>query len=165
MSDVLEEKIEQQVVTLAERLIERNWSVTTAESCTGGGVAESLTALAGSSAWFNAAFVTYSNAMKSQLLGVKPDALEAHGAVSQVVALQMAEGALASAQANLAVAISGIAGPGGGSPDKPVGTVCFAVAGTSVDTVTETCLFVGDRHQVRLQAVSHALQMLLDKFS
>jgi len=165
MNDVLEAKIEQQVALLAERLIERNWSVTTAESCTGGGVAESMTALAGSSAWFNAAFVTYSNAMKSQLLGVKTDALEAHGAVSQVVASQMAEGALASAQANLAVAISGIAGPGGGSPDKPVGTVCFAVAGTSVDTFTETCLFAGDRHQVRLQAVSHALQMLLDKFN
>ena len=98
----------------------------TAESCTGGWVAQSLTAIAGSSAWFDRGFVTYSNEAKQEMLGVPADTLAEHGAVSQPVAVAMAEGALRNSRADWAVAITGIAGPTGGSPQKPVGTVCFA---------------------------------------
>jgi nicotinamide-nucleotide amidase len=132
----------------------------TAESCTGGGVAQAATDIAGSSDWFERGFVTYSNASKSELLGV-PAALIAHcGAVSEEVAAAMAQGALANSAAQVALSTTGIAGPTGAVPGKPVGTVCFAWsrAGT---THTERLVFGGDRASVRQQAVIHALAGLL----
>lgn len=137
--------------------------VTTAESCTGGLIASILTELAGSSQWFERGFVTYSNASKEALLGVPHATLEAYGAVSEPVARAMAEGALARSQASLALAVTGVAGPGGGTDAKPVGTVCFAWAtdegadGAAPRIVVETRRFAGDRHAVRQQTALHAL--------
>ena len=140
----------------------RGWRVTTAESCTGGGVASAITDIAGSSEWFEYGFVTYANRAKESLLGVMSAALQQHGAVSEPVVEQMAEGALRAAGADLAVAVSGVAGPGGGSADKPVGTVWFAWA-DSGETTTALHRIDGDREQVRQQAVIIALQGLLAK--
>lgn len=145
---------------LGQMLKQRGWRVTCAESCTGGGVAAAITAIAGSSDWFDAGFVTYSNAMKQQLLKVSVDTLNSHGAVSQKVVEQMANGAIVLAGAEVAVAVSGIAGPDGGSADKPVGTVWFAWAGPG-RLVTKLCLFSGDRAAVQEQAVVEALRGLL----
>lgn len=149
------------VVRLGERLRERGWLLASAESCTGGGLGEVLTAVAGSSAWYERGFITYSNAAKRELLGVPAGALERYGAVSEPVARAMAAGTLGHSPAQLAVAITGIAGPGGGSPDKPVGTVCFgwAVRGGAVDA--ETRQFDGDRASVRGQSLIVALEGLL----
>jgi nicotinamide-nucleotide amidase len=133
----------------------------TAESCTGGWLAQTLTAIPGSSAWFERGFVTYSNESKRELLEVSADALERYGAVSEQVARAMAEGALRHSQAQLSVAISGIAGPAGASPGKPVGTVVFAWAGAHPTTRSETCHFAGDRAVVRWAAVLHALRVLV----
>ncbi len=149
-----------QAEALGLALLARGWRVTAAESCTGGGIASAITDIPGSSAWFDMAFVTYSNAAKQQLVGVQAAVLAQHGAVSEVVARQMAEGALTAAGADLAVAVSGIAGPSGGSADKPVGMVCFAWA-TATGTEGETRYFSGDRASVRLQTVQHALAGLL----
>ena len=161
----MQNSIADKVVRLAEVLQQRGWTVTAAESCTGGAVAMNLTELAGSSAWFHGSFVTYSNELKEKMLGVSPETLLAFGAVSEQVVDEMSEGARLNAGADLSVAISGIAGPGGGSKDKPVGTVCFGVAVEGEPAVTETLVFAGDRHQVREQAVDHALAMLLDKLN
>lgn len=155
--------INEKVRVLAERLLQNRWTVTTAESCTGGAVATRMTDLAGSSAWFNGAFVTYSNRMKSVLLGVSVKALDQYGPVSEEVVEQMAFGALERAEADLSVAISGIAGPEGGSEEKPVGTVYFAWALKGKPVTTARHCFVGDRQAVRAQAVECALQGLLDK--
>ncbi len=138
----------------------------TAESCTGGWVAALVTSVAGSSAWFDRAFVTYSNQAKSEMLGVSPQTLLQHGAVSEATVREMALGALARSPADIAVAISGIAGPGGGSPDKPVGTVCFAWAtkeSPSVYSVTERLR--GDRTAVRAQAVRVALEGVIQRLA
>ena len=132
----------------------------TAESCTGGWVAQALTSIAGSSDWFERGFVTYSNASKEELLGVKKKTLQAHGAVSEETAREMAEGALARAKGTLALAVTGVAGPGGGSRDKPVGMVCFAWADKK-KTVVETRHFSGDRESVRRQSVVRALEGVL----
>jgi nicotinamide-nucleotide amidase len=132
----------------------------TAESCTGGGVAQAITDIAGSSAWFECGFVTYSNAAKSAMLEVPADLIAAHGAVSEEVAAAMASGALARSQAQVALSTTGIAGPGGAVPGKPVGTVCFGWA-TAHGVHTERHVFSGDRQAVRAQAVAHALQGLL----
>jgi len=145
---------------LGQALLARGWRVTAAESCTGGGIASAITDIAGSSGWFDMAFVTYANEAKFRLVGVSPATLEAHGAVSEPVAREMAEGARQQAGADLAVAVSGIAGPSGGSAEKPVGTVCFAWA-TASGTHSETCRFDGDRAAVRRQTVDHALVGLL----
>lgn len=132
----------------------------TAESCTGGWIAKCITDIAGSSAWLERGFVTYSNDAKQEMLGVRADTLACHGAVSEPVVREMAAGALAHSCATVAVAVSGIAGPGGGTPAKPVGTVCFGWART--DRVeAETRRFQGDREQVRLQSVAHALRLLI----
>ncbi len=133
----------------------------TAESCTGGWVAEAVTSIAGSSDWFERGFVTYSNASKEELLGVSADTLKEHGAVSEQTAREMAEGALARAKGTLALAITGVAGPGGGSREKPVGTVCFAWADKK-KTVVETRHFSGDRESVRRQSVLRALEGVLE---
>jgi nicotinamide-nucleotide amidase len=137
----------------------------TAESCTGGWVSQCLTAIAGSSAWFERGFVTYSNAAKRDMLGVPEVTLAAHGAVSQPVAVAMAEGALRHSRADWAVAITGIAGPDGGTVEKPVGTVCFAWAIRDGGTTTETRHFPGDRQRIRAQAVACALSGVLDRLS
>ncbi|WP_281546012.1 nicotinamide-nucleotide amidase [Grimontia sp. SpTr1] len=154
----------EQLVKLAtqigERLKASNQTVTTAESCTGGGISYVLTEVAGSSAWFERAFVTYSNDAKRELVGVATDTLVDHGAVSEEVVAEMAAGALKAANAGFALAVSGIAGPTGGSEEKPVGMVCFGWA-TSKGTVTETCLFDGDRHEIRRNTIAHSLCRLL----
>ena len=134
----------------------------TAESCTGGWVAQAVTAVAGSSQWFDRGFVTYSNAAKMEMLHVKPNTLQAHGAVSEQTAGEMAAGALAGSRAHVAVAITGIAGPDGGTADKPVGTVCFGWAQTNRMVHTETRHFAGDRESVRRQSVMVALQGVLE---
>ena len=140
--------------------------IATAESCTGGWVAQVITHTAGSSAWFDRGFVTYSNDAKRAMLGVRADTLNAHGAVSVETAGEMAAGALRHSNASIALAITGIAGPTGGSPGKPVGTVCFAwcvkdsVAGIQAPSC-ERRLFAGDREAVRRQAVIYALSGLL----
>lgn len=146
--------------TLGLALRARSWRVTMAESCTGGGIASAITDVPGSSGWFDMGFVTYSNEAKQQLVGVSADTLAAHGAVSEQVAAEMALGARAAAGADLAVAVSGIAGPTGGSALKPVGTVCFAWAGPD-GLSTQTCHFDGDRAEVRRQTVRQALVGLL----
>lgn len=135
--------------------------VATAESCTGGGVAEAITRIPGSSAWFDRGFVTYTNAAKQELLGVPGRLLEAHGAVSEPVAEAMAQGALARSAARAAVAVTGIAGPGGGSAAKPVGMVCFAWAARGEATQARTLHLAGGRAEVRRQSVEIALQGLV----
>jgi nicotinamide-nucleotide amidase len=140
-------------------------TLATAESCTGGWVSQCLSSVAGSSAWFERGFVSYSNAAKQEMLGVPETTLAAHGAVSQPVAAAMAEGALRHSRADWALAITGIAGPDGGSEEKPVGTVCFAWAGREAGTTTETRHFTGDRQAVRAQAVVCALAGVLGRLA
>jgi nicotinamide-nucleotide amidase len=140
---------------------QRRLLLTTAESCTGGWAAQVITHTAGSSDWFERGFVTYSNEAKIELLGVAPETLEQFGAVSPETAARMAEGALKSSKAMISLSITGIAGPTGGSPGKPVGTVCFAWCRVGQTTDTETVVFAGDREAVRRQAVVHALKGLL----
>lgn len=147
--------------TTGQLLLARNESLTLAESCTGGGLACAVTEIAGSSAWFERGFVTYSNAAKSELLGVPEITIERHGAVSEATARAMAEGALAHSPAHWAIAITGIAGPAGGSADKPVGTVCFAWAGRDLGCQAQTRCFSGDRSAVRAQSVAYALRGLI----
>jgi len=152
------------VIELAQRvgtaLKARGLKLVTAESCTGGWVSMALTAVAGSSDWFERGYVTYSNAAKRDDLGVPEDTLRRHGAVSEETAREMAAGALKRGGAQVALAITGIAGPTGGSPAKPVGTVCFAWAhGSKISS--ETRRFDGDRDSVRRQSVLHSLQGLL----
>jgi nicotinamide-nucleotide amidase len=139
-------------------------TVTTAESCTGGWIAKVITDVAGSSAWFERGFVTYSNEAKHQLIGVNETTLEAYGAVSKGVVLEMAQGALAAAKADYAVSVSGIAGPDGGTPEKPVGTVWFGFADKHGRTLAKVQHFDGDRNAVRRQATEFALQSLWDDF-
>lgn len=150
------------VQTLADRLNARGARMATAESCTGGLIAAACTELAGSSVWFERGFVTYSNEAKTELLGVDAALIAAHGAVSEAVARAMAEGALQRAGVSLAVAVTGIAGPTGGSPDKPVGTVWLAWARRDGETTSRRCVFDGDRAQVRSQTCDTALQGLID---
>lgn len=138
--------------------------VVTAESCTGGWVAKALTDVPGSSQWFECGYVTYSNAAKMRDLGVAAHTLESFGAVSEQTVREMAEGALKVAGVNVALAVSGIAGPDGGSPDKPVGTVWFcaaARAGAAIDIIAEQQFFEGDRAAVRRGSVEHALRLIL----
>ena len=142
----------------------RGATVTTAESCTGGWVAKAITDIAGSSAWFERGFVTYSNEAKAQMIGVREETLAQHGAVSEPVVVEMAIGALKAARADFAVSISGIAGPDGGSEDKPVGTVWFALASASGEGITRRECFIGDRDAVRRQATVYALQTLWQQF-
>jgi nicotinamide-nucleotide amidase len=133
----------------------------TAESCTGGGIASAVTDIAGSSAWFDRAFVTYSNEAKMDMLGVNAKTLKIHGAVSQEVVLEMAAGAIKHSVADVAISVSGIAGPGGGSDEKPVGTVWFGwKVGNQIEKQHCVC-FDGDRGSVREQACCYALQELL----
>lgn len=147
---------------VGQLLLKKNWVVTTAESCTGGGLSAAITDIAGSSQWFDRAFVTYSNEAKKAMLGVTAHTLETYGAVSEKAVVEMALGALTQANATVAIAISGIAGPGGATEDKPVGTVCFAWRAKNGWNRVETHYFSGDRAQVRQQAVHQALVTLHD---
>jgi nicotinamide-nucleotide amidase len=146
---------------VSTQLTTRAFKLATAESCTGGGVAYQLTEQPGSSAWFERGFVTYSNLAKVEMLGVKQSLLETFGAVSEPVVRAMAEGALTHSQAQISIAITGIAGPDGGSQDKPVGTVWFGWASIDAQTQTAVQLFSGDRSEVRSQSIRFALENLL----
>jgi nicotinamide-nucleotide amidase len=148
--------------TVGELLQLRKQTVATAESCTGGLIAGAITEIAGSSAWFGFGFVTYANAAKQQLLGVSEQLLDEYGAVSEAVVRVMAEGALRNAGSDWAVAVSGVAGPSGGSTEKPVGTVWLAWAGPAGIT-TELQHFAGGRHEIRQQIVEHALAGLIER--
>lgn len=160
---VTDDGVEPLTAALADGLVERRWRCATAESCTGGGIAKALTERAGSSEWFDRGFVTYSNEAKQAMLGVPDEVLARCGAVSTETARAMAEGALRQSRAQAAVAVTGVAGPGGGSPDKPVGTVVFAWAIRGAGTSTETLRFQGDRHEVREQAIEKAISGLLSR--
>ncbi len=147
------------VLALADRLLARGWMMATAESCTGGLIAGACTDLAGSSNWFERGFVTYSNEAKTELLGVDTALITSHGAVSEVVARAMAFGAVRHSHAQASVAVTGVAGPGGGSADKPVGLVWFGFSVGGVLT-SEKQHFSGDRAAVRAATVAHALLRL-----
>ena len=149
---------------LATLLVKRGWYLALAESCTGGLMAATCTSVAGSSGWFERGFVTYSNSAKSDLLGVPPSLIECHGAVSEPVVRAMAAGALTHSRAQVAIAVTGVAGPGGGSLDKPVGSVWFGFALASGVT-SELQRFDGDREAVRRATVQHALGRLADMIS
>ena len=153
------------VTTLAEILQSKNWKMAAAESCTGGLVCASLTEIAGSSEWFERGYITYSNEAKMECLGVSDKLLETFGAVSEEVAKAMAEGAQVNAGVNAALSITGIAGPSGGSPEKPVGTVCFGWAiqtsSTENRVTSKTMHFGGDRSAIREQAKDFALAELI----
>ncbi|MGY3896821.1 CinA family protein [Aeromonas enterica] len=157
----LDAEIEHIATELGLALSQRGWLAATAESCTGGGVATAITDIAGSSGWFDRGFVTYTNEAKQQMLGVSDRSLREQGAVSEAVVLEMARGALVNSSAAISVAISGIAGPGGATEDKPVGTVWFAWADRSGRHHSLLARFDGDRRQVRQQAVRQALSGLL----
>lgn len=146
---------------LAEEMLWRGWKLAAAESCTGGLIAAGCTSLAGSSNWFDRGFVTYSNEAKQELLGVDKAALDAYGAVSKAVAQAMATGAIARSKAQVSVAVTGVAGPGGGSTDKPVGTVWFAFCLPGRPPMTELRNLDGDRAAVRAATVRHARDRLL----
>lgn len=156
------------IIDLAARvghlLRERGLLLTTAESCTGGGVGQAITEIAGSSEWYDCGFITYSNASKTEMLDVPAALLAQFGAVSEEIAGAMAEGALANSNAHVSISTTGIAGPGGAVPGKPVGTVCFGWSLGNHNhrhTYTERRVFSGDRQAVREQSVAHALQGLL----
>jgi nicotinamide-nucleotide amidase len=158
----------EQARAIALTLVNRGWKIALAESCTGGLVCATLTDLAGSSDWFERGYITYSNVAKSECLDVPVEVIESFGAVSEPVAKAMAEGALRNANVNAAISITGIAGPAGGSPEKPVGTVCFGWAlkesleNNIVNTVTLTKHFNGDRQAVRQQACDFGLSQFLE---
>ena len=145
---------------LGEMLCKKNAKLTTAESCTGGGISEAITAVSGSSQWFEFGFVTYSNGAKQKLLGVSKETLEEYGAVSEQIVKQMAQGAIQQSRADYAIAVSGIAGPEGGTEDKPVGTVwvCWQ---TPTQSWTQKLMLAGDRQAVRTAAIKKSLQQLL----
>lgn len=158
MAAVSESELLQLAAKLGAALQHKGWKLALAESCTGGMAAQYITAIPGSSTWFERGFVTYSNESKIEMLGVSPTTLERHGAVSEQTARAMALGALNHSHADVAAAITGIAGPDGGTPDKPVGTVCFAWTDRSGAIASATILFKGDRNTVRKQSVYDCLE-------
>ena len=157
----MDKDLEHLSLRVGQALLERKLTLACAESCTGGWVAEVVTAIGGSSQWFERGFVTYSNAAKQELLGVKADTLREGGAVSEAVVREMAAGALRRSHAQTALAISGVAGPSGGSPGKPVGTVCFSWCFRGEAPRNRRRRFGGDRETVRYQALVFALEQLL----
>ncbi|MET0088205.1 MAG: nicotinamide-nucleotide amidase [Sedimenticola sp.] len=158
----MDQELEQLSLKLGERLAAKGLVMVTAESCTGGWVAKALTDIAGSSGCFDRGFITYSNEAKQDMLGVARETLEHHGAVSEPTVREMVLGALANSRGDVAVAISGIAGPGGGSDEKPVGTVCLAWGMGGEEPLAVTYLFEGDRDAVRRQAVITAMKGVLE---
>lgn len=146
---------------LAECLLKRNWRLSSCESCTGGWIGKVLTDMPGSSAWYEGGLITYSNALKQKLAGVQAGSLDTYGAVSETVAAEMAQGCQQVTGSQFALAVTGVAGPGGGSPEKPVGMVCFgwcvALPDQPTRVLTQTQFFNGDRLAVRAQTVDYAL--------
>ena len=147
--------------SLGQQLKTRGWKLVTAESCTGGGLAYTITSIAGSSVWFDRGLVTYSNTSKEELLGVNSATLKTYGSVSAETAQEMAKGALKNSQAQISIAITGIAGPDGGTADKPVGTVWIACATSTQAVQVSHHLFSGDRATVREKTIKTALDILL----
>jgi len=161
MTGAMDKGIDSLIHLLADKLLHRHLTCATAESCTGGWIAQTLTSVAGSSAWFECGFVTYSDVSKSCLLGVEEEVIQRFGAVSEQVARAMASGAIVHSRAQAAVAVTGIAGPDGGSLQKPVGTVVFGwLSPDLVDPDIETVVFDGDRRAIRWATVVHALEGL-----
>ena len=152
-----QKKLERISSELGELLKLKDYSFTCAESCTGGWVGHALTSISGSSEWFGSSFVTYSYEAKTQILGVSSEDLDSFGAVSEEIVEQMVSGALLKSGANVGVAISGIAGPAGGTDTKPVGTVCFAWKIKGQDVITSTEYFAGERNEIRYSSVERAL--------
>lgn len=163
MSPCAQKDLEALAAEVGALLLRNGQRLASAESCTGGWVAQCLTAIPGSSDWFERGFVTYSDEAKQDMLGVSPETLHIHGAVSEATALSMADGALRHSRADWALAITGVAGPSGGSPEKPVGTVCFAWAGPDGKLNSQTCHFAGGRTEVRAQSVAQALAGVLER--
>ena len=163
MNSCDQKKLEALAAEVGALLLANGQKLATAESCTGGWVAQCMTSVAGSSDWFERGFVTYSNEAKHEMLGVGFETLISHGAVSEATAAAMAAGALRNSHADWALAITGVAGPGGGSPDKPVGTVCFAWAGPEGRLEVTTCHFHGGREEIRAQSVAYALAGVLQR--
>ena len=153
--------IEQLATQLGQQLLKRQCKLVTAESCTGGWIAQAITTIAGSSQWFERGFVTYSNQAKEEMLGVPVNILNQYGAVSEQTARAMAEGALVHSHAQVSISVTGIAGPDGGIVEKPIGTVWFGFSGKTFNTQTIHQLFQGDRQFIRQQAVSFALSQLI----
>lgn len=162
MARVSDQELRQLASELGAALQARGWMLATAESCTGGWVGQLVTALPGSSAWYERGFITYADTAKVEMLGVPPGMLAMHGAVSEETASAMAVGALKNSHAQAALAISGIAGPGGGTPHKPVGLVCYGWALTDGTIMSSTCRLDGDRDEIRSRAVAAALRGLID---
>jgi len=162
MARVSNEELQQLAAELGDRLRVRGWMLATAESCTGGWAGQLLTALPGSSQWYERGFITYANAAKIEMLGVPAATLDQYGAVSEETASAMAAGALAHSHAQATLAISGIAGPGGGTPQKPVGLVCYGWALEDGTLMSSTCRLDGDREEIRSRAVAAALRGLID---
>jgi nicotinamide-nucleotide amidase len=156
------ENLDQLAADVGAALKQRGWLLATAESCTGGGIGEAITRIAGSSQWFDRGFITYSNHAKQDMLGVSPQTILQFGAVSEETAREMARGALERSRANIAVAVTGIAGPDGGSPLKPVGTVCIAWVVKDSPVAAKTFHFDGTREQVRYLTIEAALQGICD---
>lgn len=154
-------KIELLAMELGLALSKHNWQCVTAESCTGGGLSYWITSVPGSSAWFERGFITYSNAAKQEIIGVSDQTLINFGSVSEATAREMAEGALRHSDAHISVAITGIAGPDGGTADKPVGTVWIATAIHQNETLAKKHVFCGDRRSIREQSIVAALEQLL----
>jgi len=155
MTDILDK--------VSKKLHEKNLSLVSAESCTGGWVAKQMTDLAGSSSIFDRGFVTYSNQAKQDMLGVSSETLDRYGAVSEQVVIEMVEGALKNSQADIAISISGIAGPSGGTTEKPVGTVCFGWMKRGEKPLVKTLLIEGDREQIRKKAVDVSLGEIINQ--
>lgn len=155
--------MEKTIKNVIAYLHKNNLKLVTAESCTGGWVAKVMTDIAGSSAFFDRGFVTYSNESKQEMLGVLEKTLARYGAVSEQVVAEMVQGALKYSKAEVAIAVSGIAGPSGGSLEKPVGTVCFAWMQLGEKPITETVLFEGDRNTIRENSVKYALNGIIEK--
>jgi nicotinamide-nucleotide amidase len=162
MARVSDVELHQLAGELGEILRARGWMLATAESCTGGWVGQLVTSLPGSSEWYERGFITYANAAKTEMLGVPADTLESFGAVSEETASAMAAGALAHSHAQAALAISGIAGPGGGTRQKPVGLVCYGWALADGTVMSSTCRLDGDREEIRSRAVAAALRGLIE---
>jgi nicotinamide-nucleotide amidase len=146
---------------LGEKLKQKQWLLAVAESCTGGGLAQAITSVPGTSGWFERGFVTYSNLAKQEMLGVATKTLNKYGAVSSEVAQEMAEGVLHHSSADIGIAITGVAGPSGGSKEKPVGLVWFGFAGENFTTITKKQNFSGSRAEVREQAIIFVLKELI----
>ena len=162
MARVEESELKQLAQDLGVKLQARQWRVTTAESCTGGLVGQLLTSLPGCSSWFERGFITYSNASKQEMLDVSAATLETFGAVSEETASEMAKGALAHSHAHVSLSITGIAGPEGGTPQKPVGMVCYGWALNDGTLLTSTCRLSGDREEIRTRAAAAAIRGLIE---